>query len=159
MPKIKAILVPVDFTEYSNKAVDYAVVIASQFRAKILLLHVIEQFTYSVTDTIQMVNHYAALKAVAEPLMESLRRGVSRKGVPVNTLVARGNPYLKIVEQARKSRSNLIVMGTHGRTGIPHLVIGSVAERVIRLAPCPVLTVRGAKARPAKKASKGVTLI
>jgi glycine betaine transporter len=157
MAQIKTIMVPVDFTEYSNRAVDYAVRIAHPFKAKIRLLHVIEQFTYSVTDTIQVVDHYAALKAIADPLMESLKGKLRRKGLAVDTLVVRGTPYLKILEQARKDRSDLIIMGTHGRTGVQHLVLGSVAERVVRLAPCPVMTVRG---RPGgKKAPKGVTLI
>jgi nucleotide-binding universal stress UspA family protein len=159
MPKIKRILVPVDFTEYSNRALDFAAQIARPFKAKIRLLHVIEQFTYSVTDTIQVVDHYPALKTIAEPLLKSLETNLKKKGIAVDSQIQSGRPYMAILEQARKGRPDLIVMGTHGRTGVQHLVMGSVAERVVRLAPCPVLTVRGRPTRAERKeARKGVTL-
>jgi nucleotide-binding universal stress UspA family protein len=143
MSRIKTILVPVDFTDYSNRAADYAAMLAKQFRATIVLLHVIEPFTYSMTDTVVVTDHYTALKVIAQRLIDALRRKVGRQGV--KALVLRGTPYVTIVEHARKNRANLIVMGTHGRTGLEHLVLGSVAERVVRLAPCPVLTVGDAK--------------
>jgi nucleotide-binding universal stress UspA family protein len=147
MSRIKTILVPVDFTDYSNRAADYAAMLAKQFRATLILVHAIEPFTYSMTDTVLVTDHYTALKVIAQRLIDALRRKVGKKGVKVKTLVLRGTPYVTIVEHARKNRANLIVMGTHGRTGLEHLVLGSVAERVVRLAPCPVLTVRSAKGR------------
>ena len=163
MAQIRTILVPVDFTEFSNRAADYAAMIARRFGAKIQLVHVIEQFTYSVTDTIQVVDHYSALRTIAQPLMDTLKNRLGRKGVKVDGLVTRGNPAFQIVEQARKNRSDLIVMGTHGRTGVQHLLLGSVAERVVRLATCPVLTVRGAgkpsRGRERVRKGKGTILI
>ena len=141
MLRIKTILVPVDFTDSSNRAADYAVALARQFHAKIVLLHVIEPFTYSVTDTIVITDHYAALGAIADRMMDLLARKLSKHGIKIERAVMSGSPYWTILDQARKRRSDLIVMGTHGRTGIEHLLVGSVAERVVRLAPCPVLTV------------------
>jgi nucleotide-binding universal stress UspA family protein len=149
MPQIRSILVPVDFTVYSNRAVDYAAMLARQFGAKITLLHVIEQFTYSVTDTIQVVDHYAALKEIAQPLMDALKKKLHQQGLKVESLVLRGNPSLQIIEKTRKIHPDMIVMGTHGRTGIQHLVLGSVAERVVRMSACPVITVRGSEGRRA----------
>lgn len=143
MTHVRRILVPVDFTEPSNRAVDVAVTMARRFHARILLIHVIEQFTYSVTDTVQVVDHYAALKAIAGPMMDSLRQRLRRKGIKAEAKLGRGNAAKEIVEQARKSRADLVIMGSHGRTGVPLLLLGSVAERVVRLAPCSVLTVKG----------------
>jgi nucleotide-binding universal stress UspA family protein len=139
----------VDFTEYSNQAVDYAALMARQFKAKILLMHVIEQFTYSVTDTIQLVDHYATLKTIAQPLIEGLQKKLRKAGVKADILVAKGIPAVEISEKALKDHFDLIILGTHGRTGIQRFMLGSVAERVVRTAPCPVLAVRGIEGRPA----------
>lgn len=139
---IKKIMVPTDFTDFSRRAMDYARMIAGKMNAELLLVHVIEPFTYSVTDTIQVVDHYAALKAIAEPLMDSLKKKILKDKLKVSTAVLRGTPYLEIVKKARQSKADLVIMGTHGRTGVTHLLLGSVAERVVRMAPCPVLTVR-----------------
>lgn len=159
--KVRKILVPVDFTPYSNQAVDYATLVARQFKAKILLMHVIEQFTYSVTDAIQLVDHYATLRAIAQPLIEGLRKKLRKSGVKSDTLVTKGIPAVEIVERARKDRFDLIIMGTHGRTGVQRFMLGSVAERVVRTAPCPVLTVRGLGNRAAgrKKIRRALPLI
>ena len=144
--KIKAsinkILVPTDFTDYSEGAMNYAKMMAKKLGAGLLLVHVIEPFTYSVTDTIQVVDHYGALKAIAEPLMDNLRKKIQKEKLQVDTAVLSGTPYLEIIKKARQSGADLIVMGTHGRTGVTHLLMGSVAERVVRMSHCPVLTVR-----------------
>lgn len=140
---IRKILVPTDFTIFSDQAVDYAAMVATRFDAKILLVHVIEPLTYSVTDTIQVVDHFVALKTIAEPILDNLQKKLLKKGLQAETIILKGNPYLEIVEKASKAGVDLIIMGTHGRTGLKHLLMGSVAERVVRLAPCPVLVVRG----------------
>ena len=145
MKSIKKILVPVDFTAYSDRALEVAAQMACQFRARILLLHVIEQFTYTVSDTFEVLDHYPALKSLAEPQMEILMKGLRKKGLRVDGRIERGNPYLEILKACRKDKADMIVMGTHGRTGIPHLVMGSVAENVVRMATCPVMTVPGDK--------------
>ncbi len=140
---IKKILVPTDFTVYSDHAIEYAIMVARNFEAKILLVHVIEPMAYSVTDTIQIIDHYSALKTVAGPILRNLQNKLLKKGLEVDTLLLDGTPYLEIVKRSRQAGIDLIIMGTHGRTGIKHVLMGSVAERVVRMAPCPVLTVRG----------------
>ncbi len=141
--RISKILVPTDFTDFSTQAIDYAVMLGKEFKASLLLMHVIEPFTYSVSDTIQVVDHYVALKSIAEPLMETLKKKLAKSKLKVSTYVIQGTPYLEITQKARKAKVDLIVMGTHGRTGVGHLLLGSVTERVVRMAHCPVLTIRG----------------
>jgi nucleotide-binding universal stress UspA family protein len=139
---IRKIIVPSDFTVFSDHALEYAVVIAKRFRASLLIMHVIEPFTYSVTDMMQVVDHYVPLKTIAQPMLENLQNRASKVGVKSSNFVTKGTPYLEIIKKARKEGADLIVMGTHGRTGAKHLLMGSVAERVVRMAPCPVLTLK-----------------
>jgi nucleotide-binding universal stress UspA family protein len=143
MAKFKKILVPVDFTKYSDHAISYAEMMAKTFQAKILLFHVIEQFTYSVSDTIQVMDHYTTLKEIAQQMLDAKKKQAAKKGLGVETRVLKGSPALEIVKYSENKKTDLIVMGSHGRTGIQHLVLGSVAERVVRMASCPVLTVKG----------------
>ena len=141
--KVRKILVPTDFTSHSEKAVDYAAGLARSFGASLLLLHVIEPFTYTVSDTVQVTDHYAALRTIAEPMMKNLEDGLGKKGLRATGLIVKGTPYLEIVKKARQEGADMIILSTHGHSGLRHLLIGSVAERVVRLAHCPVLTVRG----------------
>lgn len=143
--KIKKILVPVDFSPFSEAAVDYAVVLAKQFQAEMFLIHVIESQVYSVTDTSMVVSHEAALKMTAGALMDNLRQATLEKGLSVNASVVSGVPYREIVRKAEEEGVDLIVVGTHGRTGVERLLLGSVAEKIVRLATVPVLTVRSPK--------------
>ncbi len=140
---IRKIMVPTDFTTYSDHAIEYAIMVARKFKAKMLLVHVIEPLAYSVTDTMQVFDHYTALKTVAKPILENLQKRLLKKGLKVDSILLDGNPYLEIVKKSREAGVDLIIMGTHGRTGIEHILMGSVAERVVRLASCPVVTVRG----------------
>ena len=140
--RIQKFIVPTDFTVFSDHALDYAVVVAKRFHANILIMHVIEPFTYSVTDMMQVVDHYVPLKTIAQPMLENLQNRISKGGVKSSTVVTKGTPYLEIIKKARKDGADLIVMGTHGRTGAKHILMGSVAERVVRMASCPVLTLK-----------------
>jgi len=151
MKMIKRIVVPVDFTDFSRRAADYAVMLARRFRAKIVLVHVIEPFTYDINESMWVVDHYTALNAIAKRLLAQQHKALSRKGVTAQTVLLQGRPSYEIVEVARKRRADLIVMGTHGRTGLEHVVLGSVAERVVRLAPCPVLTIGSGKGPKRRK--------
>ena len=141
--KLRKILLPTDFTSHSEGAVGYAAGLARSFGASLLLLHVIEPFTYSVSDTVQVTDHYAALRTIAEPMMKNMVDALGKKGFKAKGLIVKGTPYLEIVKKARKEGADIIVLATHGRSGLHRLFIGSVAERVVRLAHCPVLTVRG----------------
>jgi nucleotide-binding universal stress UspA family protein len=139
---IKTILVPTDFSQGSQAALDYAVSLAKSFRAKIVLLHVIETTTYTMTEALQLVNVYAVVKTAVEPVLDEMVKELQKKEVSASRNVVQGAAAHEIVTQARDAGADLIVMGTHGRRGVDHLLVGSVAERVVRTAGCPVLTVR-----------------
>ena len=141
-PQIRSIMVPVDFSSYSNQAVNYAAMIAKKFKTGIMLMHVIDSLSYSVTDTLKVIEHRRALETIAGTLLDNLRKQLRGKNLKVKTYLVSGTPYREILKKTQLEKVDLIVMGTHGRTGMEHLLLGSVAERVVRLSPCPVLTVR-----------------
>lgn len=143
--EIRQILAPTDFSEYSKEAVAYAFELAQKFGAKLLLLHVIEMPAYPIEGFVP--------PSIGSTLIEDLERQAwadlaqvlpeaQNDKVALTRQVVVGIPYRKIVEVAAAEKADLIVMATHGRTGLGHLLIGSVAERVVRAAPCPVLTIR-----------------
>jgi len=148
------ILIPVDFSSYSQEAIDYGSVIGKKFNAGIILMHVIEALPYSVTDSLAIIGHRRALETIAKSLLQNLSEILREKEVSVSTFLARGAPHREILRKAERERVDLIVMGTHGRTGLEHLVLGSVAEKVVRLSACPVLTVRLSPASVKSKPSR-----
>ncbi|MBN4054225.1 universal stress protein [Nitrospira defluvii] len=139
---IKKILVGTDFSSNSDQAIDYAVSFAEKFGAEILLVHVIESFAYSVTDTAIVVSHEKALWVTASALLDNLFKKLVEQDISVKSELAQGLPYRELIKKAEDYGADLIVVGTHGRSAIEHLLMGSVAEKVVRLATCPVLTVR-----------------
>ncbi len=139
---IKTILVGTDFSSYSERALDYALNFAEKFAAKILLIHVIESFNYSVTDSMTVVGHEQALSVTAAALLENQMKGFKDQSIKIRSHLTHGSPYHEIIKKAEEDGVDLIVLGTHGRSGMEHLLLGSVAERVVRTAACPVLTVR-----------------
>jgi nucleotide-binding universal stress UspA family protein len=139
----KRILVPTDFSSTSIAALKYAVLYARQFGASLDLLHVLEPppFLSDLKDVpLAMTDQEAAKKVTAE-LAKLARREVGA-AVPTTPLVRTGKAYVEITEAARELKADLIVIATHGYTGLKHTLLGSVAERVIRHAACPVLVVR-----------------
>ncbi|MBI3874728.1 MAG: universal stress protein [Verrucomicrobia bacterium] len=141
--KLASILVPIDFSDTSQKALKYAVPFATQFGAKLTLLHVMEpvatpDFAYF---PLQMENE-KVMKALKIKL-EMVRRkaGVSRDLVE-RVVVRQGTAFHEITEAARSLKCDLVILTTHGHTGVKHALLGSTAERVVRHAPCPVLVVR-----------------
>ena len=140
MKQFRKILVPVDFSESSQKALELAV----SFDAEVDALHVWEPPSVVALDvqvfnpgqTQTLVEH---ARRTAEERMQELLAAVGR---PVGSAVLVGSPADTIVERAEEGGYDLVVMGTHGRRGVARAVIGSVAEQVVRRAPCPVLTVR-----------------
>jgi nucleotide-binding universal stress UspA family protein len=145
---ITRILVPMDFSAPSDRALRYAATLAGRLGASVELFHVVEDPFMSgawgsetyVPDIQQLLD---GLIADASERLSTLKSSLADKNVPVTTRVERGRPAHTIVERANAGGFDLIVMGTHGRTGLSHLIMGSVAERVVRNASCPVLTVRG----------------
>ena len=143
--KIRRILYPTDFSENAAAAWPYALRMAEQMGATLLLLHVTPG-PYPAPETFlapeQWAGIFAAQRKEAEAQLKALAS--TAPGVKVEILVGRGVPFLEITRVAADQKADLIVMGTHGRTGLAHALIGSVAERVVRMAPVPVLTVRHA---------------
>lgn len=141
---LKHILVPVDFSQCSLKALRYAVAYARQFKAAITLLYVVQQY-YLPGDFTGGLD-YAALEKEIEANsareLESIGLKHVGKQAPWKALLRMGRPVDQIARVADELNVDLIILATHGHTGIKHVVLGSTAENVVRHAPCPVLTVR-----------------
>jgi universal stress protein A len=137
---LRRILIPVDFSECSRKALHYATALAKQFQAEILLLHVLE-----VPPVPVQAFEAAYMEA---PPAESVQNELSKwqaeteSAVSLKTMVCSGSASREIVRTADENNMDLIVIGSHGRTRLARLILGSTAERVVRHAPCPVLVVR-----------------
>jgi nucleotide-binding universal stress UspA family protein len=142
--QVKKILVPIDFSDYSKKALQYAFNLAQHFNAQIVLIYVIEPVIYPADFSMGQV----ALPSVdvemntrAKEELESLaKKEIS--GLDFKTVIKTGKPFVEIVETAAEEDIDLIIIASHGHTGVEHLLFGSTAEKVIRKAPCPVLTLR-----------------
>jgi nucleotide-binding universal stress UspA family protein len=91
---------------------------------------------------VTLAAYFVDIETSAEQGMETYQKRMEEKGVAADTMIVHGTPFHEIIETAKTKQVDLIVMGTHGRTGLQHLLIGSVAERVVRLAPCPVMVTR-----------------
>lgn len=142
MISLRDILLPVDFSEPSLRATEYGLEIARRFGATLHLLHVIEDpviylpmFESYPVPTSQQFETYA------QDRLENWILPEDADQCSIETLWVHGRPASKIVEYATDCRSDLIILGTHGRGSAVHLLLGSVAEKVVRKAPCPVLTV------------------
>jgi nucleotide-binding universal stress UspA family protein len=137
---LRKILVPVDFSECSRKALHYATALAKQSQAEILLLHVLEMPPVPVQAFEAGFAEGTPEESAANELSEWQAQAGSP--APVKTLVCSGSASPEIVRTADENNMDLIVIGSHGRTGLARLLLGSTAERVVRHAPCPVLVVR-----------------
>ncbi len=139
---IQTILVPTDFSELATEAVDFAFVMSKQMKLRMIFLYVDEWPDQSDT-TAPLHNEYGAYKKEdAGALLSALVRRAKNLGLEGSTEVVDGVPFLEIIRTARKRNADLIVIGTHGRSGLPQTIIGSEAERIIRESTCPVLTVK-----------------
>jgi nucleotide-binding universal stress UspA family protein len=140
---IKKILVPTDFSPDAAAAARMAVAVAARFSATVTLFHVYQLPVYVTAEggVLQASPAHLARQAqLVDDELESARQSLEDAGVPVTTANATGDPAHQIVSAA--SAFDLVVMGTRGRTGLLHLLVGSVAEKVMRHCPRPVLTVR-----------------
>lgn len=161
--KVSKILVPVDFSRHSLKALAYAIDFAEPFAAEVVVLHVVEPVAYATPADLyagmatQLGNLLAEQRRSAREQLDELATKYRDRGVQLRIQLRDGVAYREIVDAGKELRANLIVQATHGRTGLAHVLLGSVAERVVRTAECPVLTIRttGAAGKAGtKKAAK-----
>jgi nucleotide-binding universal stress UspA family protein len=145
MIEIKKILFPTDFSEYSRHALKYAKALAKSFKAKLYVLHVcehpiagagIEAYHFSVPE------YVADLEQRERKALDSSVVEIKEPGLDVEPIFILGRAYQEIVKTAKELDVDVITMATHGNKGLSHFVFGSTAEKVVRLAPCPVLTVK-----------------
>jgi len=143
---LKKILCPVDFSATSALAAQYALAMARQNGSQLTLLHVVAPPLAALPgETGMLTMPQADINEIAAACQERLEQTVDALSVSDLTVqykVVSGVPFIEIVRFAREHDFDMIVMGSHGRSGLGHLLIGSVAERVVRKAPCPVLTVK-----------------
>ena len=146
MINLKRILVPTDFSRYSESALKYAVAFADKFGAEIFLLHVFQDLAVSQPEAVTVgppiVAPIEQFMAAAQASLERLIVEHKLTAKPVHAEVRAGAPFDEILQCAAEKNIDLIVMGTHGRGWLAHVLLGSVTEKVVRKAPCPVLTVR-----------------
>lgn len=149
--EIRRVLVPVDFSEPSEAALRYALALAARFEAEVALVHVFQPPLHALPDPlfVPRPQAFVDLSNLTQKQLDDLAHRYSGLGVRLHPILAEGVPYVEIVRIARDGKYDLVVMATQGRTGIAHLLLGSVAERVVRTSPIPVLTVRAAVAEPA----------
>lgn len=150
-----SILAPVDFSERSLAAADEAASLARGMDARLDLLHVVLRPMHPAAYDafVELAPDTRELEALAKPKLEELAKALSRGGLEVATQVAIGPPAQTIVEVAESSGARMVVMASHGLSGVAHLLLGSVAERVVRTAPCQVLTIKRAEAPEGVEAS------
>jgi nucleotide-binding universal stress UspA family protein len=147
MSRIRRILHPTDFSRASSAAYRRAVDMAKGNRAELLLVHVLTPAVPVVADGYVSPQVYEdmanASRAYGQKHLDALVRKAKQAGARARGLLLEGVPHERIAQAARSRKADLVVIGTHGRTGFAKLFLGSVASRVLAVAPCPVLTVRG----------------
>ena len=143
MINLKKILCPIDHSDGSKEALKYAVSFAMKNEAKLYLLHVIDirSFDESIDTMATQIPNDETIKQLKTKLLECIPEEI-RSDMQIEALVVQGVPFAEIISIAKGNNVDMIVMGTHGRTGLAHIMIGSVSEKVVRKAHCPVLTVR-----------------
>lgn len=144
--QIRHILYPTDFSEATKAAAHYACELADQFGAELHVLHVLHDLTslmpYTAVTLWAKPEHIAEIVDGAEKILAEIPDAVWSKGKAIVRKVRVGNVADEITTYARQHAIDIIVIGTHGHTGLRHAVLGSIAEKVVRTADCPVLTIR-----------------
>ena len=142
---IRKILVPTDFSAHSKEGQGWAAELARRYEASLTLVHVYQPISYALPEgyVLPSANLLADLEVNLGRALDQAKAELERtSGLRVDTALMQGVPFAEIIRFAREGSYDLIVLSTHGRTGLRHALLGSVAEKVVRKAPCPVLTVR-----------------
>lgn len=144
---VRRILVPLDFSEHSEAVLEWAAHLAEEHGSRVVLLH-----AYHLPVEFQQLegaylpeDFWATVKAESEQGLARYAERLRARGLEVETLAREGYPATVIEEEAERQHADLVVIGTRGLSGLKHLLLGSIAERVVQRCPCPVLTVKTAK--------------
>jgi nucleotide-binding universal stress UspA family protein len=147
MNRFRRILHPTDFSRASGGAFARAIALAKDSRAELLLVHVMTPYVPVAGEGYMPPRVWeemeASTRAYATKKLEGLAARARKAGVRARMLLLEGAPAERIARAAKSQRADVVVIGTHGRTGLARFFVGSVAERVVAMAPCPVMTVRG----------------
>jgi nucleotide-binding universal stress UspA family protein len=144
-PEIKRVLVPIDFSDYSKNSLKYAVNFTKCFNSELILIYVIEPVIYPPDFSMGQIAIPAIDGEIDKRAFEELQN-LAKNEIPPDVkckcIVKTGKPFLEIIESAKEEDIDLIIIASHGHTGVEHLLFGSTAEKVVRKAPCPVLSFR-----------------
>ena len=144
-PEIKKILVPIDFSDYSKSALNYAADFAQLFKAELVLIYVVEPVIYPPDFSMGQIavpSMDIEMDKRAKEELDNLAKKQIPKELKTNIIVKTGKPFIEIIDTAAEIEADLIIIATHGHSGVEHMLFGSTAEKVVRKAPCPVLTLR-----------------
>lgn len=142
---IKKILVPIDFSDYSKSALKYAQDFSEYFNAEIILIYVVEPMVYPPDFSMGQIAIPAIdieLDKKAKIELEKLAHREINPNIKYQIVIKTGKPFVEIIQTASELDIDLIIIATHGHSGVEHILFGSTAEKVVRKAPCPVLTLR-----------------
>lgn len=145
MPQIQRIVVPIDFSEYSKRAFRYAIDFAQTFGAEMILVYVVEPIVYPADFSFGQVALPSMERELQDRSSEQLSALIAKEvpeGMPARCVIRSGKPFVEIIQLAKEENADLIIIATHGHSGIEHVLFGSTAEKVVRKAPCPVLSIR-----------------
>ncbi len=144
-PKINKVVVPIDFSDYSKSSLKYAVNFAKYFNASLILVYVVEPIIYPPDFSMGQIaipTPGLEMDKRAEEELTKLAEKEIPSGLSVKKIIKTGKPFVEIIETAAEEDADLIIIATHGHTGVEHILFGSTAEKVVRKASCPVLTLR-----------------
>jgi universal stress protein A len=138
------IVCPVDFSEFTDEIIEYGVSIAKKFDSELYLLHVIPNLNYFTPyeSFLTPENLVTMERSIEKEIDKDFQKTIKKIDMPVKQAVKTGVTFVEILDYIKTEKIDLVVMGTHGRSGFEHILLGSVAEKIIRRSPCPVLTVR-----------------
>ncbi|MHC1739391.1 MAG: universal stress protein [Ignavibacteriaceae bacterium] len=142
---IKKILVPIDFSEASLISLRYSLNFAKLFNAKLFLIYVLEPVVYPPDFSLGQISLPSVdleMDKRAKEELEKIAKAEIPGDIEFNLIIKTGKPFIEIIETAKSEDIDLIIISTHGHTGVEHILFGSTAEKVVRKAPCPVLSVR-----------------
>jgi len=145
MIAIKTILVPTDFSDYSKVSLPLAVDLAKKYGAKLVVLHVFDEELFApifFEAGGKAEEYFIRIRNDFDAAVEQFLDGIDTESIEVESHLANGTPFVEVIRFAREKGIDLIIMGTHGKSGLAHALLGGVAEKVVRKSPCPVMVVR-----------------